>query len=101
MKFKIQLTDNAVTLLRRAGYAFQKHSGDGEMAFVRPLGTGDFPRFHIYAKEEGFGTLVVSIHLDAKRETYGKQSMHGGEYGEDGALGPELTRLKALWNVVE
>ncbi len=101
MKFTIKLTDNPVHILRRAGYAFQKHVAEGEMAFVRPLGSGDFPRFHIYTKEKGFGALIISIHLDAKRETYGAKSLHAGEYDDDGALGPEVERLKSLWTVVE
>ncbi len=101
MTFKIRLTDNAATLMRRAGYSFQKHVGDDEMAFVRPLGRGDFPRFHIYAREESFGTLIVNIHLDAKRETHGARAAHGGEYSTDGALGDEVARLKSLWSVIE
>lgn len=100
MKFKIRLEDNVVTLMRRCGYSFQKHAGD-EMAFVRPIGNTNFPRFHIYAREDGFGILIISIHLDAKKETYGNQAMHGGEYGGDGALGPEVERLKSLFDVVE
>ncbi len=101
MRFTIRLRDNVTVALRRAGYAFQKHVGSGEMAFVRPLGQGDFPRFHIYAKEKGFNECVINIHLDARRETYGKQAMHGGEYSDDGALGPEVDRLKKLFDVVE
>lgn len=101
MKFKIALTDNTVNIMRRAGYAFQKHVDGGEMAFVRRLANGEFPRFHIYAKEEGFGALIVSIHLDAKGETHGAASTHAGEYDTDGALGPEVERLKKLWTVID
>ncbi len=98
MKFTVDRPrENAVNLLRRAGYRFQRHTDRGEMSFVRPLAArGDFPRFHIYAREE-IGTLHISIHLDAKRETYGKQTRHHGEYEEEGALAQEVTRLKSLW----
>lgn len=101
MKFKVKLTDNPTVLMRRIGYQFQKHAAHGQVAFIRPLGSGGFPRFHIYAKEEGFGAIIIDIHLDAKRETYKEQSAHSGEYSDDGALGAEVGRLKSLLDVVE
>jgi hypothetical protein len=41
-------------------------------------------------------SLRISIHLDQKRETYGKDTRHHGEYDDDGALGPEVQRIKSL-----
>ena len=99
MDLRIAATDNPTVLMRRAGYAFQKHAAGGQTAWVRPLSRGDFPRFHIYAREEGLAHLMVSIHLDARRETHGAQRAHGGEYDEDGALADEIARLRTVWKV--
>lgn len=86
--------ENAVTLLRRAGYAFQ-HKDGAEMSFVRTFGRSGFPRFHAYAKMDG-RDLLVSFHLDQKRETYGESTRHHGEYGNEGPVGEEAVRLAPL-----
>lgn len=87
-----QLTDNITTVLRRLGYIFQ-YEKDGEMSFVRPLARAGFPRFHCYAKIEK-QQYVFSMHLDQKRETYGQETRHHGEYTPDGALKEELSRIE-------
>ena len=89
--------DNPIDILRRLGYAFQKREGD-EIAFIRPLARSGFPRFHIYAKM-GKGSVILNIHLDQHRETYGKDTMHHGEYNGDGALGEEEVRIKSMLNI--
>lgn len=85
---------NPVMLLRRAGYAFQRQEGQ-EMSFVRPLAQAGYPRFHMYAKTEGMD-LAINIHLDQKKETYGNDTRHHGEYENDGALGEEIKRLEQI-----
>ncbi len=86
--------ENAIDLLRRLGYTFQKHDGD-EIAFVRPLSRSGFPRFHIYAKTDN-GSILLNIHLDPHKETYGKDTMHHGEYENEGALQDEISRIKQV-----
>lgn len=95
MKFTISpITSNPANMMRRGGYAFQHHvDGSEEMSFVRPMAQGGFPRFHVYAKQKGLA-LEISIHLDQKKETYGKDTRHHGEYDNEGALGEEVERLK-------
>ena len=85
--------DSALTLLRRAGYNFQREE-KGEMSFVRALSQAGYPRFHTYVKShpEGF---ECGIHLDQKRETYGKSTRHHGEYTDEGALSEEVKRLES------
>lgn len=85
---------NPVNNLRRLGYSFQRHEGE-EMSFVRPLASAGYPRFHMYVKMNG-ANMLINIHLDAKKETYGDDTRHHGEYGNDGALKEEVRRLKAL-----
>lgn len=84
-------TDNAVTIFRRAGYTFQRKDGE-EMSFVRPLARAGYPRFHAYVKTQG-KDMVVNFHLDQKRETYGDDTRHHGEYGNDGPLKEEAAYL--------
>ncbi len=96
MKLSIRnLTENPTTLFRRAGYTFQRKEGD-EMSFVRPLASAGFPRFHAYAKIEKTD-ITVNIHLDQKKETYGKETRHHGEYDNEGPLKNEVDRLLRLF----
>lgn len=95
MKFVIQnITENAATLLRRAGYTFQ-YEEKGEMSFVRPLATAGYPRYHLYASVQGL-ILNISFHLDQKAHTYGNETRHHGEYENEGALKQEADRLKQI-----
>lgn len=109
MKIEIQnIKDNPANALRRAGYVFQYKEGNpastrgdgsstrgGEMSFVRPFSQSGFPRFHIYARMSGLN-LEISIHLDQKKETYGKDTRHHGEYENEGAVKEEVERLKKI-----
>ncbi len=85
---------NPINNLRRLGYSFQRYEGN-EMSFVRPLASAGYPRFHMYVKMNGTD-MLINIHLDAKKETYGDNTRHHGEYGNDGALKEEVRRLKTL-----
>lgn len=95
MRLKIEnFKENPVNLLRRAGYAFQRHEGD-EMSFIRPMARSGYPRFHMYAHVEGLA-LVINFHLDQKRETYGQGTRHHGEYEDEGALQNEAKRIQTV-----
>lgn len=95
MKITIEkIKENPTSLLRRAGYIFQRNEGN-EMSFIRPLARAGFPRFHMYASAAGTD-LVINIHLDQKKETYGNSARHHGEYEDEGALKAEVKRIKAI-----
>jgi hypothetical protein len=95
MQIRIEaIQENPVSLLRRAGYTFQRHEQE-EMSFVRPLARSGYPRFHMYAHLEG-SVLVINFHLDQKRETYGESTRHHGEYEDEWALKVEATRIEQL-----
>lgn len=97
MKMKISpLTDNPLTLMRRAGYTFQRAEG-GEQSFVRELARGGYPRFHIYVKVEKV-TAFINLHLDHKGHTYGDATRHHGEYEYTGAVKEEIDRLLTVWS---
>ena len=95
LKFE-NIKESPVTLFRRAGYVFQRKESN-EMSFIRPMARAGFPRFHIYASISGT-VLLVNIHLDQKKETYGSGTRHHGEYEDDGALKPEIERLETIFS---
>ena len=95
MKIKIEAIKEApVSLLRRAGYVFQRKEGE-EMSFVRPLARAGYPRFHMYVKVDVID-LIINIHLDQKKETYGSGTRHHGEYEESPVLEEEVKRIKSI-----
>ncbi len=97
MKFTIENPRvNPTMAMRRSGYRFDRHVDTGEMSFVRELAQGGYPRFHMYIRTEG-RQIHISIHIDHTKHTYGDATRHHGEYDNDGALGPEVERLKKLF----
>jgi hypothetical protein len=98
MQIKIAaLSENPASLLRRAEYIFQRKEGQ-EMSFIRPLASSGYPRFHMYAKVEGI-SMTINIHLDQKKETYGENTRHHGEYENEGALKEEVERIKRILQI--
>ena len=92
MKILVEaIPEKPVSLLRRAGYSFQRKDGD-EMSFIRPLASAGYPRFHCYARLEKL-SLHISFHLDQKKHTYGETTRHHGEYENDGPVKEEAARL--------
>lgn len=71
-----------VDFLRSLGYAFDRQVGD-EWSCMRRLMGHDYPRFHAYIKKDG-EALIVNLHLDQKKPSYGTNHAHSGEY--DGEL---------------
>jgi len=97
MKIEIKnFKGNAASVLRQAGYVFQHGENKGEMSFVRSLARAGYPRFHVYAKMAG-NDFILNIHLDQKKETYGKNLRHHGEYGNAGPLKEEVERVKKIF----
>lgn len=95
MKIEIKnIRENPVNMLRRLGYIFQ-HKDDKKLSFIRPMASSGYPRFHIYT-EIIEGDLLMNIHLDQKKGTYGKNTRHHGEYKNEGALEKEIERIKSF-----
>ncbi len=92
MKILVEgIPENPVSLLRRAGYTFQREE-NGEMSFIRQLASSGYPRFHCYTKLQAL-TLALSLHLDQKKHTYGDMTRHHGEYQNEGPVKEEVSRL--------
>lgn len=96
MRFTIEnISDNPTTALRRAGYTYQHRTDQNELSFVRVMGQGGYPRFHMYVLLDGH-TLKISFHIDHKKHTYGDNTRHHGEYEESPTLEQEANRVKSI-----
>lgn len=80
--YPIAQVSSPIEVLRRAGYSYFQDPQSGEESFVLRLGSEFYPRFHLYV-ESNQTTITLNLHLDQKKPSYGKQTMHSGEY--DGA----------------
>ena len=93
MKIKIDnFEENPANFFRKIGYIFVRHEDD-EMSFVRILARSGYPRFHIFAHMHQ-GNLIINIHLDRKKKTYGNSVRHHGEYEDSDLLKKEVERIK-------
>lgn len=95
MTFTLNITNrNLQEFMRTAGYKPIAITPQGELNCVRPLMGGDYPRFHVYAKETSNG-VVVNLHLDQKKPSYGQETAHSGEY-EGELVNEESQRIKSF-----
>ena len=69
---------NPLTAMRLVGY----HPDRFGKSYIRRLSGGDFPRFHVYLKEEANG-LEINLHLDQKGACYQGSTAHSGDYDGD------------------
>lgn len=91
---KSQLDTAPEQWLRKAGYAYIRDRRSGQDSFVRRLGSGFYPRFHMYFNQTG-EQIIFNLHLDQKQPSYAGARSHSGEYdGENVAA--EISRLKSL-----
>lgn len=98
MTFQIKSqSENLASAMRRIGYHPIGSSDRGELNCVRPVFGGDYPRFHVYAREEN-NQIVINLHLDQKRPSYGGGShAHSGDYDSE-TVRDEASRIKSVLN---
>ena len=86
--------ENIATISRKIGYLIIDTNERGEYNMVRKLAGNNYPRFHIYARQQG-NDFIFSLHLDQKKPSYGAGHAHSGEY-----FGPvvetEADRIKEI-----
>lgn len=99
MKFSVKSSQipNYQVFARRAGYALISDRFSAQESFVRRLGSGYYPRLHLYIEQKG-EDLVFSLHLDQKKASYEGFSRHSAEYDND-IVEEEIKRLKGLLGV--
>jgi hypothetical protein len=91
---KNQINGNYDRFIRRAGYAYFFDRRSGKESYSKRLGSGFYPKFHIYIKENG-EKIIFDLHLDQKQASYKGSNMHSGEY-EGEAVETEIRRLVDL-----
>lgn len=86
--YKQDFPETPERFMRHAGYAPHLDS------FVRRLTRMDYPRFHVYLKEEP-DRVIINLHLDQKKPSYAGSGAHAhsGEYDGELVVG-EIARLK-------
>ena len=100
MKLKLdpnRLVESYPQLLKRAGYLFVTDFKTGKESYMRSLARANYPRFHLYIKEEG-GLLILDLHIDHKQTSYEGFHMHNAEYEGD-LVAAELAHLAGLAGV--
>lgn len=75
---KKKLKENIQNIARRCGYILQYQNTETR-SYVRPLTRLDYPRFHLYVKENDHD-YILTIHLDHKKPVYRGSNSHQGEY---------------------
>lgn len=71
---------NLRQFLLRCGYASHYQPLVNRLSFVRRLGGGAYPRYHLYVEKNQAGQDYLSLHLDQKRPSYRGVRAHSGEY---------------------
>lgn len=96
MQFTIPNKLNSVlrNALRKCGYFENCDRHSGENSYIRNLGRGNYPRFHIYIKNAG-DNLSFNIHIDQKQASYKGYSAHSGEYDSE-IVKQEAERIKQI-----
>ena len=97
MDFVIKnLQKSIVAVARETGYVIIDTKPNGEYNLVRRLDRDNYPRFHVYLKQQGID-FIFNLHLDQRKPIYKGVGVHAhnGEY-----FGPvietEADRIKSL-----
>ena len=79
--FNQKLNQNPDHLIRRCGYGLVRDPRPQEVSYSRRLGSGIYPRFHLYINS--VDPLVLNLHLDQKQASYEGYTKHSGDYDSD------------------
>jgi len=88
------LKENIVSIARRIGYLNLDTMSSNEFSMVRKLTGNNYPRFHIYVKQQG-DHFNFNLHLDQKQPSYKGTHAHNGEY-EGPVIENEVDRICEL-----
>ena len=81
MRFSVKTAnENILVLIRKLGYAPKEANGE-EFNCVRYLSGREYPRFHLFIKQDKDKNLLsFNLHLDQKKASYKNSPAHSGEY---------------------
>jgi len=95
MKIPILPDLQPINVIRRAGYGQVNDRRATEPSWSRRLGSGLYPRFHIYMSS---GDL--NLHLDQKQASYEGVNAHSGEY-DGSAVEAEAERIAKIMDALK
>jgi len=81
INFNQSFNQSSDFLVRRCSYGLVRDYKASEISYSRRLGSGIYPRFHLYINSEK--PLVLSLHIDQKQASYEGQTAHSGDYDSD------------------
>ena len=91
MKIPVPQNLNPIEILRKSGYGLVRDRRNSKQSFSRILGSGIYPRFHVYINSGN----IINLHLDQKQASYQGSHAHSGEY--DGEIvEAEAERIKGF-----
>ncbi|MFH1522956.1 MAG: hypothetical protein ABIE43_04045 [Patescibacteria group bacterium] len=91
---KNQINTSPEQFLRKVGYAYHRDRRSGKDSFARRLGSGFYPKLHMYVMEQGDKT-VFDLHLDQKQASYRGARMHNAEHDGE-VVEREISRLRNM-----
>jgi len=103
MEFTIKdANETLANMARKIGYISSHGQQQDERSLIRRIAGDDYPRFHIYIKEDkDHNEYIINLHLDQKLPSYSGVHAHSGEYKGD-VVEEEAERIKkALSNGTE
>lgn len=85
---------NEQHIMRRCGYMPWRDPRSGESSYIRRLGAGYYPRFHIKVKRHN-SSVIFDLHLDSRRPMH-KKGIRTYEDEESVVVSSEADRIKAF-----
>lgn len=95
IKIERKLTSNPKVLLRKCGYKPWRDPRKREEAFIRRLGASFYPRFHVFWHYNRDKSLVLDLHLDARRPMH-KKGIRSFEDKETEVVRKEAARISDI-----
>lgn len=87
-----QLNENPESFLHHSGWGLIHDRRRGVSSFVKRLGSGFYPRLHLYVDERD-GLVTFNMHMDQKETSYEGQHMHNAEYDNE-LVAAEILSIK-------
>lgn len=89
---KEQLNETPESFLHHSGWGLIYDRRRGVSSFVKRLGSGHYPRLHLYVDERD-GLVIFNMHMDQKETSYEGEHMHNAEYNNE-LVESEINNIK-------
>ena len=86
---------NETYFMRNCGYKPWRDPHSGVTNFIRRLGRGYYPRFHVKVRRDDNHSLIFDLHLDARRPMH-RKGVRSYEDSESNVVRAEAVRIQGL-----